>query len=80
MWILHFPASHQCTKPCHMRLSTKSVMVALAFGLIVYALIDGIRYQSGWGITMASCSLFALFAIVRLTQKLSRLEADEESQ
>jgi hypothetical protein len=36
-----------------MRLTPKSLLIALAFGLMCYALIDGIRYGSGWGVAMA---------------------------
>lgn len=57
-----------------MRITTKSILVAVVFGVIAYALIDGIRYQSGWGITMASCSLLALLASLRMQRKLVQLD------
>lgn len=65
-------------KIAHMRITPKSILTAVAFGVIMYVLIDSIRYGSGWGIAMAVISLGALFITVRLSQKLARIEAEEE--
>jgi hypothetical protein len=61
-----------------MRLTPKSLLVALVFGLLCYALIDGIRYGSGWGTTMALGSMAALYISIRLSRKLARLNEETE--
>ncbi len=61
-----------------MRLTPKNLLIVLAFGLMCYALIDGIRYGSGWGTTMALCSMAALYISIRLSRRLSRLNEEAE--
>jgi hypothetical protein len=61
-----------------MRLNLKSLLVALAIVLLCYALIDGLRTGSEWGIIMATCSMLALYISVRLSRKLARLNEEGE--
>lgn len=61
-----------------MRLNFKSLLIAIAFGCLCYALIDGIRYESGWGTTLALCSMVALYISIRLSRKLARLNEEGE--
>ncbi len=46
--------------------------------LITYALADGIRYGSGWGIAMALISFAALLFSIQLAAKLKKLKEEEE--
>jgi hypothetical protein len=61
-----------------MRLTPKSLLIALAFCLMCYALIDGLRYGSGWGVAMSTCGMAALYISVRLSRKLARLNEEAE--
>jgi hypothetical protein len=61
-----------------MRLTPKSLLIALAFGVLCYALVDGIRYGSGWGTAMALGSMAALYISVRLSRKLASLNEETE--
>lgn len=53
------------------------VILAIVF-LITYALADGIRYGSTWGILMALMSMVAFVFSVKLAGKLQRLQDEEE--
>jgi uncharacterized membrane protein len=46
--------------------------------LITYALGEGIRYGSGWGVAMAIGSMMALYISIRLYRKLSKINQEEE--
>ncbi len=46
--------------------------------LICYALADGIRYGSTWGIIMAVMSLVALAVSLQLLAKLEKIKEEEE--
>lgn len=48
--------------------------------LITYALADGIRYGSGWGITMALMSFIALAFSIQLAGKLKKIKEEEEEE
>ncbi|NCI49929.1 hypothetical protein GWC95_08350 [Sediminibacterium roseum] len=61
-----------------MRTNPKSLLIALAFGLLCYALVDGIRSESGWGVAMALCSMVALYISIRLSRKLASLSDETE--
>jgi small basic protein len=45
---------------------------------IIYAVIDGIREGSPWGLSMALCSMVAFIYCVRLSRKLAKLREEEE--
>ena len=53
------------------------VILAVIF-LITYALADGIRYGSSWGILMSLISMTAFIFSIKLAGKLKRLQEEEE--
>ena len=54
------------------------IVLGIVF-LITYALADGIRYGSGWGVAMAIGSMLALYISIRLYYKLSQINKEEET-
>lgn len=58
----------------------RTILILGLILLITYALADGIRYGSDWGITMALISFMALAASIQLAGKLKKLEEEEEEE
>lgn len=58
----------------------RTVVILGIIFLITYALADGIRYGSTWGVIMAVVSMVALWISIRLARKLSQLNEEEEQQ
>ncbi len=56
----------------------RTIIVLGIIFLITYALADGIRYGSGWGVAMAIGSMLALYITIRLYRKLSQINKEEE--
>jgi uncharacterized membrane protein len=53
------------------------VILAIIF-LMTYALADGIRYGSTWGVVMALISMTAFVFSMRLARRLKKLQEEEE--
>lgn len=53
------------------------VILAIVF-LIVYAIVDGIRYGSPWGVLMALVSMAAFIYSIKLAGKLQRMQEEED--
>ena len=53
------------------------IVLGIVF-LITYALAEGIRYGSTWGVVMAVISMVALYISIRLAHKLKRINEEEE--
>lgn len=56
----------------------RTILILGIIFLITYALADGIRYGSTWGIIMAVMSMIALVIAFRLANKLKQLKEEEE--
>lgn len=72
--------SHQLPKRMHMKKnpSLRTIVILCIILLIIYALADGIRYGSTWGIIMAVMSMLALTISISLYSKLRKLKEEEE--
>lgn len=55
------------------------VILAIIF-LITYAIADGIRYGSTWGVVMALLSMIAFVFSIKLARRLKALQEEEEQQ
>ena len=53
------------------------IVLGIVF-LITYALAEGIRYGSTWGVVMALISMVALYISIRLARKLKQMNEEEE--
>lgn len=60
--------------------SLRTIIILGVIFLITYALADGIRYGSIWGVIMAVVSLVALGVSIYLYKRLSELNEEEEQQ
>jgi len=60
--------------------SLRTIIILGLIFLITYALADGIRYGSAWGVIMAVASLAALGISLYLYKRLSELNEEEEQQ
>ena len=58
--------------------SLRTIVILCIILLIIYALADGIRYGSTWGIIMAVMSMLALTISISLYSKLQKLKEEEE--
>ncbi len=56
----------------------RNLLVIGIVSLIIYAMADGIRYGSAWGVSMAVCSMIALVTFISLARKLAQLKEEEE--
>ena len=56
----------------------RTILILGIISLIVYALADGIRYGSTWGIIMAVMSMIALVVCFQLAAKLKKIKEEEE--
>lgn len=67
-------------KKCYMRIKTtlRNLLVLGFIGAIIYAVIDGIRSGSTWGLAMGLCSMAAFIYCIHLSRKLSRVPKEEE--
>lgn len=60
--------------------SLRTIIILGLIFLITYALAEGIRYGSAWGVVMAMISMAALGFSIYLYKKLSELNEEEEQQ
>ena len=58
----------------------RNLLVIGIVSLIIYAIADGIRYGSTWGVAMGLCSMIALVVSVNFARKLAHLKEEEEEQ
>ncbi len=58
--------------------SLRTIVILGIILLIIYALADGIRYGSTWGIILAVMSMLALTISISLYSKLQKLKEEEE--
>ena len=58
----------------------RTLLILCIVFLIVYALADGIKYGSTWGVVMAIVSLLALYIFIRLARKLSQINEIKEEE
>lgn len=56
----------------------RTVIVIGILFLITWAIADGIRYGSTWGVAMAVISMIAFVMLIRMSRKLARLKEEEE--
>lgn len=56
----------------------RNLLVIGILSLIIYAIVDGIRYGSTWGVAMGLCSMIALVVSINLARKLAQLKEEEE--
>jgi energy-coupling factor transporter transmembrane protein EcfT len=54
------------------------IMLAVFTTVVCIAFVQGIRYQSFWGITGALASGVALMICVQIMQKMNELEQEED--
>ena len=59
--------------------SRQRAMVIIIALLNVYAIIEGVIYQSFWGILLACCSVTALLFCLQIFSKLQELKDAEEN-
>jgi len=58
--------------------SLRTIIILCIILMIIYALADGIRYGSTWGIIMAVISMIALSFAILLYAKLKKIKEEEE--
>lgn len=58
----------------------RSLLVIAAFSVMIYSMVDGIRYGSTTGVLLAAGSMMALYISIRLSRKLAKLNAEAEEE
>lgn len=61
----------------HSLIRTVAIVALIFFN--TYAIAEGIRYNSYWGVALAVGSLVALMGCIHLFKRLKQLETEEES-
>lgn len=74
--------SIQFTYTLHMKNNPafRTIVILAIIFLITYAIADGIRYGSTWGVVMALLSMIAFVFSIKLARRLKALQEEEEQQ
>lgn len=74
--------STQFTYTLHMKNNPafRTIVILAIIFLITYAIADGIRYGSTWGVVMALLSMVAFVFSIKLARRLKTLQEEEEQQ
>jgi hypothetical protein len=78
LWNSSSPASHQKPMLMSQLRPWQLIMLAVFTAVVCFALVQGIKYESFWGITGALGSSVALLACIKIMLKMNQLEQEEE--